>query len=322
MANILVFAEQRDGKFNKASLAAVTVAKQLVEKAGGSYTIAVLGQGVDGVANEAAKFGAAKVIVADAAELAQPVPGVYASAVADLAKQIGATHVLASATTIGKEFMPRVAVKLGAGMVSELVEVEGAKAFKRLMWAGNVVARVEVATDVVVATVRAANFDRAAESGASPVEKATAAAGSTGTQFVKFAPTVSNRPQLTEAAVVVAGGRGLKDQERFDGLLGPLADTLGAAIGATRAVVDAGFVDNDLQVGQTGKVVAPDLYFGIGLSGAIQHLAGMKNSKTIVAINKDEEAPIFTVSDYGLVQDLFKVVPELTELIKAHKASA
>ena len=320
MANILVYTEQRGGEFKKNTLAAITFARQLAEKTGGAFSIAVLGSGVDGVAAAVSGYGAEKVLVADDPGLEHPVPDVYAAALAELAKKEGATYVLAEASTVAKDFMPRVAVKLGAGMVSEAVGVEGPKAFTRLMWAGNVVAGVEVDTDIVVATVRGTEFDKAEPTGvASPVEKVAVDLPASRCAFVDFTPTVSDRPPLAEANVVVAGGRGLKSRENFDKLLGALADQLNAAIGATRAVVDAGYCDNDLQVGQTGKIVAPDLYIGIGLSGAIQHLAGMKNSKVIVAINKDEEAPIFSVSDYGLVEDLFKAVPALIEAVQVHK---
>jgi len=323
MANILLYTEQRGGEFKSATLPAVTFARQLAEKVGGGFDIVVLGHNVGGVVEQVKGLGAAKVLVADSANLAHPLPDVYAAALAEVAQKSGAKYVVASATTIAKDFMPRVAARLGAGMVSEAVGVVGPKAFKRLMWAGNVVAQVEVATDVVVATVRGAEFEKAQPTGgASPVEAVSVSAAPNACTFVKFAETKSERPPLAEANVVVSGGRGLKSRENFDKLLGPLCDALNAAMGATRAVVDAGFVDNDLQVGQTGKIVAPDLYIAVGLSGAIQHLAGMKNSKTIVAINKDEEAPIFSVADYGLVEDLFKVLPEMIERIRAHKQSA
>ncbi len=323
MANILVYTEQRGGEYKSATLSAVTMAQAIIEKDGGSYSIAVLGSGVESIANDVAKFGAEKVYLADAAALEYPLPDVYATALAELAKQVGATHVLATASTISKDFIPRVAAKLGAGMVSEAVEVLGAKSFKRPMWAGNVLATVEVETDIVVATARGTDFDKAAPvDGVSPIEKVDVTATLAGCSFVKWAPTVSARPELTEAAAVVSGGRGLKSADGFDNVLGPLCDVLNAAMGATRSVVDSGFVPNALQVGQTGKIVAPDLYIAVGLSGAIQHLAGMKNSKVIVAINKDEEAPIFTVADYGLVDDLFKVVPPMTAAIKAQKALA
>jgi electron transfer flavoprotein alpha subunit len=322
MANILVYTEQRGGVFKAATLQAVTVAKQIVEKDGGSFSMVVLGSGVDKVAAEAARLGAAKVLVADAAALEHPVPDVYATAVAEIAKGMGATHVIANATTIAKDFLPRVAVKLGAGMVSEVTSVVGPKTFKRLMWAGNVVATAQVNTDVVVASVRGAEFDKAAPAGgSSPIEAATATATIGKCEFITFVPAVSDRPQLTDANVVVAGGRGLKNAENFENLLGALCDLMGGALGATRAAVDSGWVDNDLQIGQTGKIVAPDLYFGIGLSGAIQHLAGMKNAKVIVAINKDEEAPIFSVADYGLVDDLFKTIEPLIAAIKAQKSA-
>ena len=323
MANILVYTEQRGGEFKNATLPAITFARQLAQQTGGSYAIAVLGKDVGGVVAHVKGFGAEKVLVVDSANLEHPVPDVYGAALAELAQKEGATYVVAVASTVAKDFMPRVAARLGAGMVSESVGILGPKKFKRLMWAGNVVADVEVTTDKAVITVRGTEFEKAAPAdGDSPVEAVSVGAAPAGCTFVSFEPTKSERPALTEANVVVAGGRGLKSGENFDNLLGQLCDVLGAAMGATRAVVDAGFVDNDLQVGQTGKIVAPDLYIAVGLSGAIQHLAGMKNSKVIVAINKDEEAPIFSVSDYGLVDDLFKAVPDLIERIKAHKAAS
>ncbi len=320
MANILVYTEQRGGEFKSGTLSAVAAAKQLVEKDGGAFSFVVVGQDVGAVADKVKNYGAEKIYLLDSPTLEHPVPDLYAEVVAQTVKAAGATHLLGDASTIAKDFFPRVAAKLGAGMVSEAVEVNGAKSFKRLMWAGNVVASVEVETDLVVATIRGAEFDKAAPAdGETPVENMTVDVQPGKCKFVAFEPAVSDRPQLSEASVVVAGGRGLKSAENFEGLLGTLCDLLGGALGATRAVVDSGFVDNDLQIGQTGKIVAPDLYFGIGLSGAIQHLAGMKNSKVIVAINKDEEAPIFSIADYGLVDDLFKTVEPLIAAIREHK---
>jgi electron transfer flavoprotein alpha subunit len=321
MGNILVLAEQKDGVFKAATLSAVTFAKQVAGMRGCGYDILVVGSGVDGVAAEAAKFGAGKVYVVDHPDFANYLAQSYAFVTAEVAKAAGADLVCTAATTTGKDCLPRVAARLEAGMVSEVVAIgEGARTFIRPSWAGNVLEEVQIQTAIQVASVRTTDFDRAAPAGASPVEAfATAWDGGTMKQrFVSFDATVSSRPDISEAAVVIAGGRGLKSKENFK-IVEDLADLLGAAVGATRAAVDAEYIENDYQIGQTGKVCAPDLYIGAGISGAIQHLAGMKNSKVIVAINKDEEAPIFSVADYGLVADLFKVIPELTAAIKNHK---
>jgi electron transfer flavoprotein alpha subunit len=320
MGSVLVIAETAGGKLRKATLSAVTFARQLAAKTGGDYSIAVLGSGVGAVAADAANYGAKAVYVVDSPALASYLAGPWAKLVADVAAHAGATAVAAASTTFTRDLLPRVAARLGAGMVSEVLEVVDGTKFKRPMWAGNVVATVEVKTPKAVFTVRGTEFEPAAPGGTSPVQPLALALADDGkAKFANFAPTVSERPDLGEAKVIVSGGRGLKDAEGWK-LLNPLADLFGAAIGATRAVVDAGFVANDLQVGQTGKVVAPNLYFAIGLSGAIQHIAGMKNSKVIVAINKDAEAPIFSVADYGLVGDAFKLVPELVDEIKKARA--
>jgi electron transfer flavoprotein alpha subunit len=231
--------------------------------------------------------------------------------------------VVAAATAVGKDLLPRVAARIGAGMASEITAIVDASTFKRPMYAGNAIATVKIESTPRVVSVRTTAFDAAAKGTAGAVEKLgiTPDSNNTKMQFVEFAETKSDRPVLTEARIVCSGGRGLKNGENFTIYLEPLCDALGAAMGASRAAVDAGFVPNDLQVGQTGKVVAPQLYIAVGISGAIQHLAGMKDSKVIVAINKDEEAPIFQISDYGLVADLFKAVPELTEEVKKLKHS-
>jgi electron transfer flavoprotein alpha subunit len=228
--------------------------------------------------------------------------------------------VVATSTALGKDLLPRVAARLDAGMVPDISDVESATTYKRPMWAGNLIATVEVTTTPRVVSVRGTAFDAAAKGGSGSVEKASIEAGDLKMKFVEFAETKSDRPVLTEADIVCSGGRGLKNGENFQTVLEPLCDALGAAMGASRAAVDAGFVPNDLQIGQTGKVVAPGLYIAVGISGAIQHVAGMKGSKTIVAINKDEEAPIFQIADYGLVADAFKALPELTEKLKAAKS--
>ncbi len=318
MAHTLIIAEQRAGSFKRATLASVTFAKQV----GGSYDILVIGHQVAGVAQELTGYGAAHVYVADKPELANPVAEYWKQAAKAAVEKSGATHVAMTASTIAKDFMPRLAAALKAGMASEVVAVLGPNKFKRPMWAGNVIGHVQIATDKLVVTVRATDFEKAAPSGgSSPIVPLDVPIAPQKVRFVKFEPSVSARPELTEANVVVAGGRGMKAAENFDKVLGPLADLLNAAVGATRAAVDAGMIHNDYQVGQTGKVVAPNLYFAVGLSGAIQHLAGMKASKTIVAINKDEEAPIFSVADYGLVADLFGTVPELVERLRKAKGA-
>ncbi len=323
MANVLVIVEVGEGKLKKTTHSAVTFAKQAAEQLGGSYTLLLLGAGLDAAAEEASKLGADKVLVADDGSLQGYVAELYAPTVAALAKDYQV--VCAAASAFGKDLLARLAGKLEAGYaadITELLPMEGGKlTYKRPMFAGNAFGVCQLVSDVEVVSVRQSTF-AAAEPGAdsSPVEK-TDVVGPSGAaarvEWISFDQVKSERPELTEADVVISGGRGMK--AKFSELLDPFADLFGAAIGATRAACDAGYCSPDLQVGQTGKIVAPDLYFAIGLSGAIQHLAGMKSSKVIVAINKDEEAPIFTVADYGLVADLFKVMPELLEKLKAAK---
>ena len=256
--------------------------------------------------------------MADHGDLAHPIASAWAKVLADLAKSIGADMVVAPATTTGKDVLPRTAVRLGAGMASDIIALTDSGAFARPMWAGNLTGNVKISTANKVISVRASAFDAAeATGGQSPVVAFAAdpALASSRVKFVSFDGVQSTRPDLAEAATIVSGGRGLKD--RFYAVTEPLADVLGAAIGATRAAVDDGYAPNDLQIGQTGKVVAPQLYFAIAMSGAVQHLAGMKNSKVIVAINKNPDEPIFKVADYGLIADAFVAVPELTAQIKA-----
>jgi electron transfer flavoprotein alpha subunit len=322
MGDVLVFAEHQQGKFPKSSLTALLAGQELAQKRGGKAIAVVAGDNPDQLAGELAKYGCAKVIALAHPALKNYLADAYAQALAALVKSIGAEYVLATATALGKDLMPRVAARLGAAMASEIVAINDDGTFIRPMYAGNALATVEMEGPVKVVTVRATAFD-AAKPGdsAAPVEKVNAEldGASTRMQFVAFNQTKSDRPQLTEARIVVSGGRGLKSGENFKTVLEPLVDEMGAAMGASRAAVDAGFVPNDLQVGQTGKVVAPELYVAVGISGAIQHLAGMKDSKVIVAINKDEEAPIFNVADYGLVADLFKAVPEMVQEVKKLK---
>jgi electron transfer flavoprotein alpha subunit len=322
MGNVLIIAEHKDGKLKKASRAAFTFARKYTEKFGGKLHILVIGQGVAGVAEQCSKFGAEKVWLADDANLAAYLAESYSQVAAEAAQKAGASIIGATTSAMSKDLLPRLAARLKAGMASDIMGFTDQGYFLRPVWAGNAVVEAEITTAVKVVSVRGTEFEPAAEqASASPVEKFPVALNpaSWKKRFVRFQEVKSARPELTEAAIIVTGGRGTKGPEGFQ-LVERLADLLGAAVGATRAAVDAGWVPNDLQVGQTGKVVAPDLYIAVGVSGAIQHLAGMKGSKVIVAINKDEEAPIFSVADYGLVADLFKAVPELVEEIKKARA--
>ncbi|MEO7031159.1 MAG: FAD-binding protein, partial [Herbaspirillum sp.] len=252
--------------------------------------------------------GVAKVLVADAPQFADGLAENIAEQVLALASNY--SHILAPATAYGKNIAPRVAARLDVGQISEIIKVDAADTFERPIYAGNAIATVQSADAVKVITVRTTGFDPVADGGSAAVESVTAVADVGKSSFVSRELAKSDRPELTAAKIIVSGGRGMGSADNFK-ILEPLADKLGAAMGASRAAVDAGFVPNDWQVGQTGKIVAPQLYFAIGISGAIQHLAGMKDSKTIVAINKDPEAPIFSVADYGIVGDLFEVVPQL-----------
>jgi len=320
MGNVLVFAEHQKGKFPKSTLVALQAGKEAASKLGGNCLAAVLGSGVDALAQEAASYGA-KVLAVEDPALANYLADIYTAALEQLVKANDVSLVLATSTALGKDLLPRVAARLGVAMATDIVGINADGTFTRPMYAGNVLATVALEGAVKVVSVRGTAFDAAHPDGQGSVEKVSVSfdAADKKMQFVEFSETKSDRPSLTEARIVVSGGRGLKSGENFTTYLEPLVDTLGAAMGASRAAVDAGFVPNDLQVGQTGKVVAPELYFAIGVSGAIQHLAGMKDSKIIVAINKDPDAPIFNVADYGLVADLFKAVPELTEEIKKTK---
>ena len=302
---VLVVAEQ-GSPFKVATLHAVTAGVAL----GGELHVLVAGKDCAAVAEAAAKVaGVTKVLVADSAEYAHGLAENIAPLVVKLAP--GYSHVVATATTFGKNFMPRVAALLDVQQISEVLAIKSADSFVRPIYAGNALATVQSADTIKVLTVRSTAFEAAAMTGGNAAIEAISAAGDAGlSRFVGQALSSSERPELASAKIVVSGGRGMQNGENFV-LLEGIADLLGAAVGASRAAVDAGFVPNDYQVGQTGKVVAPDLYIAVGISGAIQHLAGMKDSKVIVAINKDEEAPIFSVADYGLVADLFKAVPEL-----------
>jgi len=309
--SVLVLAEHDNAELKAATLHTVTAAAQL-----GDVDILVAGSGCAAVADEAAKVpGVAKILLADADIYANALAENVAALVNDLASGYG--HVLAPATTSGKNIMPRVAALLDVAQISEISEVVSADTFVRPIYAGNAMATVQSSDAVKVITVRTTAFDAAeADGGSASVETIDAGADAGKSGFVGQELTQSERPELTSARIVISGGRGMQDGSNFS-MLEDVADKLGAAVGASRAAVDAGFVPNDYQVGQTGKVVAPDLYIAVGISGAIQHLAGMKDSKVIVAINKDEEAPIFQVADYGLCADLFDAVPALsTELDK------
>ncbi|HEY4753774.1 MAG TPA: FAD-binding protein [Candidatus Limnocylindrales bacterium] len=305
--SILVIAEHDNASLKAATLNAVTAAAKL----GGEVHVLVAGSRCAAVAQAAAQVAnVAKVKVADAAHYAdQTAENVAALVVANAA---GYTHILAPATSHGKNTLPRVAALLDVAQISDIVAVEAPDTFVRPIYAGNALATVKSADAVKVITVRTTGFDAAGQGGAAAVENLAAGPDLGVAKLVGRELTKSARPELGAAKVIVSGGRGLGSGENYHALLEPLADKLGAALGASRAAVDAGFAPNDYQVGQTGKIVAPQLYLAIGISGAIQHLAGMKDSKVIVAINKDPEAPIFQVADYGLVGDLFQIVPELT----------
>jgi electron transfer flavoprotein alpha subunit len=307
---ILVIAEHTNAALVPATLNTIAAAQAI----GGDIHVLVAGSGCGAVADAAAKVaGVAKVLVADNAAFAHQLPENVAPLVAELGK--GYSHILAAATSNGKNILPRVAAALDVDQISEIITVESADTFKRPIYAGNAIATVQSSAAVKVITVRATGFDPVAAEGGSAAVEAVATGGDAGiSAFVGEELAKSDRPELTAAKIVVSGGRGMQNGDNFKHLYA-LADKLGAAVGASRAAVDAGFVPNDMQVGQTGKIVAPQLYIAVGISGAIQHLAGMKDSKVIVAINKDEEAPIFQVADYGLVADLFDAIPEFEKLV-------
>jgi len=304
--SILVIAEHNNSSLNAATLNAVTAAQAI----GGDIDILVAGSGCGAAAEAAAKVpGIRKVLVADNAAYTHQLAENVAPLIAEVGKSYG--HILATATSAGKNVLPRAAALLDVQPISDISGVVSADTFQRPIYAGNVIATVQSSDAIKVITVRGTAFDAAADNGGSATIEAVGSAHDAGvSSFVGEAIAKSDRPELTAAKIVVSGGRGMQNGENFE-MLYKLADKLGAAVGASRAAVDAGFVPNDMQVGQTGKIVAPDLYIAVGISGAIQHLAGMKDSKVIVAINKDEEAPIFQVADYGLVADLFEAVPEL-----------
>ena len=306
--SVLVLVEHDGAQVRDATLPAITAAGKL-----GEVHALVAGANVGAVAQEAAKIaGVSKVMVADAAHLDHDL----AENVAPIAVKLMADHdaFVAPATTFGKNIAPRVAALLDVMQVSDIIGVEDANTFLRPIYAGNAIATVRSSDTKKVITVRGTAFEKAArEGGSASIGNVDTGSDSGTSSFVSIEASESERPELTSARIIVSGGRAFGSSDQFHSLLDPLADKLGAAVGASRAAVDAGYAPNDYQVGQTGKIVAPEVYVAIGISGAIQHLAGMKDSKTIVAINKDEEAPIFQVADIGLVGDLFKIVPELTE---------
>ena len=307
---ILVIAEHDHQQLKAATLNTVTAASRI----GGDVHVLVAGSACSGAAQQAAQLqGVTTVKVADAAHYQNQTAENLSALI--IAQAGGYSHILAPATTFGKNVLPRVAALLDVGQISEITGVESADTFIRPIYAGNALATVQSADKIKVITVRSTAFDAAPAGGSAAIEAIAAAADTAQTTLTHRELTKSERPELGAAKIIVSGGRGLGSGENYHRLLEPLADKLGAALGASRAAVDAGFVPNDYQVGQTGKIVAPQLYIAIGISGAIQHLAGMKESKVIVAINKDPDAPIFQVADYGLVADLFETVPALVAAV-------
>ncbi|WP_341709828.1 electron transfer flavoprotein subunit alpha/FixB family protein [Limnobacter sp.] len=306
--SVLVIAEHDNQSIKPATLNTIAAA----QKIGGDIHVLVSGKGCGAAAEQAAKAaGVAKVLVADSDALGDQLAENLGAQILSIAGSYG--HILAPATSVGKNVLPRVAAKLDVAQISDIISVESADTFTRPIYAGNVIATVQSSDAIKVITVRTTAFDPvAAEGGSAAIENLSATADSGKSTFVSREVAKSDRPELTAAGTIISGGRGVGSAENFS-ILNPLADKLNAAIGASRAAVDAGYAPNDWQVGQTGKIVAPQLYMAFGISGAIQHLAGMKDSKVIVAVNKDPEAPIFGVADYGLVGDLFDVVPQLTE---------
>lgn len=312
-ASTLVVAEHDNTNLSASSLSAITAAKAI----GGDITMLVMGQGVDGVAANAAKVeGVSKILTADHENLKDRVAEDISAMVQDVVTKGSYTHILAPSSNNAKNYLPRVAALCDSSPLSDVIKIEDESTFVRPMYAGNAIATVKMSDAKKFFSVRATAFDRAAaEGGSASVESVdTSFLQKSATNFIQAKGASSDRPDLASADVVVSGGRGLKSKENFS-LMEELADKLGGAVGASRAAVDAGFAPNDYQVGQTGKVVAPNLYVAVGISGAIQHLSGMKDSKTIVAINKDADAPIFQVADYGIVDDLFNAVPELQSKI-------
>lgn len=321
---ILAYLENDGGRLPKGAL--VTIGAALKAKAAHGYSkvigLLIGGSDVSTAAGEAAKYGLDEVVCIKHDFLQQYLAVPFAEALCGAVQELGPRMIVGLASARGKDLFPRIAQLTGAGQASDVIEFLPAGQFKRPMYAGNVIATIEITTEKRVVTVRGSAFDPAHFSGSicSVRDLAASLSGGSSQQFVAFDTVKSERPDLTEAEIVVSGGRAMKSAENFEKYIAPLADSLGAAIGASRAAVDSGYAPNDWQVGQTGKVVAPQLYIAVGISGAIQHLAGMKDSKVIVAINKDSEAPIFEVADYGLVADLYEVLPALTAEIRKHRS--
>ena len=318
MESICVIAEHREGKLRKSTFHAISFGREAAEKLGAALHIIVIGHGVAGIAEKLKGFGAAKIYLADHPVLEKYSAESWGAVTADVVRKCRGKIVGMSAGTTGKDLMPRVAAMLEAGMASGIIGFDG-KYFSREMWSGSAVVEVEIKTDITAVTIQQSAFEPAEPLGGdTPVYAVNVFVPESKTRFIEMHEAISDRPDLAEAKVIISGGRGLKSRENFK-LLEDFAAILGAAVGATRSAVDAGWVSNDLQVGQTGKIVAPDLYLAVGLSGAMQHTAGMKNSRVIVAVNKDAEAPIFQIADFGIVGDLFKIMPQLTEVIKKEK---
>ncbi len=322
MSNILVFLQQSEGKILKASLVALTAAQRIKEKwSKGKLVGILLGSGASGAAEQALQFGIDQALFSENPALSKYLAIPFADSVLAAIKECGADTFVSPATSTGKDFAPRVAAALDAGQASDIIGVNDDGSLKRPMYAGDVFADIELTTANKVITVRGTGFPPATPSSARGAKSELnlnlelSKAG----EVVGYEGSKSERPELSDAEIVVSGGRALQSAENFQKYIFPLADALGAAVGASRAAVDSGYAPNDWQVGQTGKIVAPNLYMAVGISGAIQHLAGMKDSKTIVALNKDADAPIFEVADYGLVADLYDAVPKLIEGIKAAK---
>lgn len=319
---VLVYLEHHGEKLPKTSLSTIRAALEMKEKQGYSKVVALIlgGDSTSSAAKDAAEHGVDEVIFVEDPVLGTYLAQNYVETILQIAEKVQAGAVVGLSSARGKDLFPRIAERLNAAQASDILSVLPGAQFKRPMYAGNLIATVELKTEKKVVTVRSTAFDPASKSGNAPTRgESVSIGGNFGVEFISFESTKSERPELTEAEVVISGGRALKSAENFNLLLTPLADVLGAALGASRAAVDSGYAPNDWQVGQTGKVVAPKLYIAIGISGAIQHLAGMKDSKVIVAINKDAECPIMEIADYSLIGDLFQIVPELTEGIKAVK---
>ncbi len=319
MSKILLFIQHEQGKLSQASLSALSAALEIKNKHGAGEILAIcLGAGSKNIADLFSKYDVNKVLYSENLIFEKYVASSFAKACLQVMKNESCNYLVAAATSTGKDFLPYVASKLSAGQASDIIAVNSDLTFRRPVYAGNALADVQVTTERKVITVRGASFDPALENGvnATVIELLVDFTPSDSLTVLEYQIPEKERPELTEAKIIVSGGRGVGTSANFEKVIFPLADVLNAAVGASRAVVDAGEVPNDWQVGQTGKIVAPNLYIAVGLSGAIQHLAGMKDSKVIVAINKDPEAPIFEVADYGLVGDLFQILPELTEKLK------